>query len=409
MSIATSSTWRRRREALTLEVESPRRRSRAGQRHAEDSRRPGATEPVAHTVHLDKLGAIKLWDLTHPNLYTVHVRLLRGTQAVDRSLTHHRFPRSAIHRSWFRTQRQSHQAARAGPSSDLSLRRPGHAGPRPAQRCADSPPQAEDAISCAPRTIRSRAIFSMPATKSACWCWRKFPAGSTSATKPWKLISIDNVSRMIRRDWNHPSHHPVGRAHQRVERRSRFLHSHQCAGPQTGSYPADRRHPLFSGIGIPRRCFHHERLRLSAEAAQSPALSEHRIRRPHLSHQDHRPGGTAHRTHAMRHARIHDQLASNPAIRRRHRLVRLRLQHARRFRLRRSHLLSRRHRHVPRAQAAAGFYKSQCDPAEEVVLEPAFHWARGDASIGFSKAVVCSNCDQMKFYIADELVADSRS
>jgi beta-galactosidase len=54
---------------------------------------------------------------------------------------------------------------------------------------------------------------------------------------------------------------------------------------------------------------------------------------------------------------------------------------------------------------AAGFYKSQCDPAEEVVLEPAFHWARGDASIGFSNAVMCSNCDQIKLYIADELVA----
>ena len=55
---------------------------------------------------------------------------------------------------------------------------------------------------------------------------------------------------------------------------------------------------------------------------------------------------------------------------------------------------------------AAGFYKSQCDPAEEIVLEPAFHWARGDASIGFSKAVVCSNCDHLKFYIDDKLVAD---
>jgi beta-galactosidase len=55
---------------------------------------------------------------------------------------------------------------------------------------------------------------------------------------------------------------------------------------------------------------------------------------------------------------------------------------------------------------AAGFYKSQCDPAEEVVLEPAFHWARGDASVGFSKAVVCSNCEHLKFYIDDKLVAD---
>jgi beta-galactosidase len=47
---------------------------------------------------------------------------------------------------------------------------------------------------------------------------------------------------------------------------------------------------------------------------------------------------------------------------------------------------------------AAGFYKSQCDPAEEIVLEPAFHWARGDESVGFTKAVICSNCDHLKLY-----------
>ena len=42
-----------------------------------------AAEPVAHRVHLDNLGAIKLWDLASPNLYSVHVRLLHGTQVVD--------------------------------------------------------------------------------------------------------------------------------------------------------------------------------------------------------------------------------------------------------------------------------------------------------------------------------------
>lgn len=47
---------------------------------------------------------------------------------------------------------------------------------------------------------------------------------------------------------------------------------------------------------------------------------------------------------------------------------------------------------------AAGFYKSQIDPAEEVVLEPAFHWARGDEATKFTQAVVCSNCDHLKFY-----------
>jgi beta-galactosidase len=47
---------------------------------------------------------------------------------------------------------------------------------------------------------------------------------------------------------------------------------------------------------------------------------------------------------------------------------------------------------------AAGFYKSQCDPAEEVVLEPAFHWSRGDESVGFTKAVICSNCEHLKLF-----------
>jgi beta-galactosidase len=52
-------------------------------------------------------------------------------------------------------------------------------------------------------------------------------------------------------------------------------------------------------------------------------------------------------------------------------------------------------------KAAAGFYKSQCDPAEEVVLEPAFHWANGDESVGFKKAVICTNCDHLKCYLRE--------
>jgi beta-galactosidase len=55
---------------------------------------------------------------------------------------------------------------------------------------------------------------------------------------------------------------------------------------------------------------------------------------------------------------------------------------------------------------AAGFYKSQCEPDEEVVLEPTFRWARGDESVGFSHAVVCSNCEHLKFYIDDQLIGE---
>jgi beta-galactosidase len=57
---------------------------------------------------------------------------------------------------------------------------------------------------------------------------------------------------------------------------------------------------------------------------------------------------------------------------------------------------------------AGGFYKSQCDPDEDIVLEPAFHWARNDESIGFTKALVSSNCDNLKFYLKGELIADAQ-
>jgi beta-galactosidase len=53
---------------------------------------------------------------------------------------------------------------------------------------------------------------------------------------------------------------------------------------------------------------------------------------------------------------------------------------------------------------AAGFYKSQCDPAEEVVVELAFHWAPSDEAGGLSKAMICSNCEHLKLYIGDKLV-----
>ena len=35
------------------------------------------------------------------------------------------------------------------------------------------------------------------------------------------------------------------------------------------------------------------------------------------------------------------------------------------------------------------------------MLEPAFHWANSDESVGFTKAVVCSNCEQLKFYMRE--------
>ena len=57
---------------------------------------------------------------------------------------------------------------------------------------------------------------------------------------------------------------------------------------------------------------------------------------------------------------------------------------------------------------AAGFYKSQCDPTEEIVLEPAFPLgARRRVGGGSRECGVCSNCEHLKFYVADKLVAEA--
>jgi beta-galactosidase len=54
---------------------------------------------------------------------------------------------------------------------------------------------------------------------------------------------------------------------------------------------------------------------------------------------------------------------------------------------------------------AAGFYKSQCDPSEEVVIEPAFFYAWGDRPGGNGPGVapICSNCDHLKIYYGGKL------
>jgi beta-galactosidase len=40
-------------------------------------------------------------------------------------------------------------------------------------------------------------------------------------------------------------------------------------------------------------------------------------------------------------------------------------------------------------------------------LEPAFHWSASDEYLWYKKVVVCSNCEHLKFFVGEELVADT--
>jgi beta-galactosidase len=51
---------------------------------------------------------------------------------------------------------------------------------------------------------------------------------------------------------------------------------------------------------------------------------------------------------------------------------------------------------------AAGFFRSQCSPHDEPVLEPGFHLAMNDQAGDFKKAILSSNCDQIRCFIGKE-------
>ena len=208
-------------------------------------------------------------------------------------------------------------------------------------------------------------------------------------------MAIDNVGRMIRRDWNHPSIILWGvRINESLDDHDFYTRTNALAhalddSRQTGGIRYFQESEFLEDVftmndfGFPLKPPNHPRY-LNTEFVGHTFPTK-------TIDEDERQ-----REHTLRHARIHNQLASNP-------------QYAGGI----GWCAFDYNTHANfgsgdricyhgvtdifrEPKPAAGFYKSQCDPSEEVVLEPAFHWARGDESVGFTKAVFCSNCDHLK-------------
>jgi len=364
-----------------------------------------AAEPVPHSVHLDNLGSIKLWDLAHPNLYTVQVRLLRGSQPVDDVSRTIGFREAQFTDHGFELNGKVIKLR--GLDRHQTFPFVGQAMPARAQR--RDAQILRNQLKC--NIVRTSHYPQSRHFLDACdeiglLVLEEIPGWQHIGDEPWKLISIDNVSRMIRRDWNHPSIILWGvRINESKDDHDFYVRTNAMAHKldptrQTGGIRYFQESEFLEDVftmndfGFPLKPPNHPRyLNTEFVGHTYPTKTIDQVER--LTE------------HTMRHARIHDQLASNP-------------QYAGGI----GWCAFDYNTHgdfgsgdricyhgvtdiFREPKPAAGFYKSQCDPAEEVVLEPAFHWARGDASIGFSKAVVCSNCDQVKLYIADRLVAQA--
>ena len=392
-------------EALTLEVELREGDTVVSKATKSVPKMEAAAEPVAHSVRLENLSGIKLWDLTHPNLYSVHVRLLRRTTLLDHDSRRIGFRHAEFTDHGFEL--NGKVVKLRGLDRHQTFPFVGQAMPG---RCQRSDARIlKKKLKC--NIVRTSHYPQSRHFLDACdemglLVLEEIPGWQHIGDESWKQISVDNVSRMIRRDWNHPSIVLWGvRINESLDDHDFYLKTNSLAHRldttrQTGGIRYFQSSEFLEDVftmndfGFPLKPPNHPRyLNTEFVGHTYPTKTIDQVER--LTE------------HTMRHARIHDQLASNP-------------QYAGGI----GWCAFDYNTHgdfgtgdricyhgvtdiFREPKPAAGFYKSQCDPEDEVVLEPAFHWARGDESIGFTKAVVCSNCDHLKFYIADKLVAEA--
>jgi beta-galactosidase len=366
----------------------------------------GATiEPVAHTVVLENLSGIKLWDLATPNLYSVYVRLVKGTQTVDQDSRRIGFREAQFTDHGFELNGKVIKLR--GLDRHQTFPFVGQAMPgRPQRRDAEI---LRVKLRC--NIVRTSHYPQSRHFLDACdelglLVLEEIPGWQHIGDEAWKLISIDNVKRMIERDWNHPSVILWGvRINESKDDHDFYIRTNALAHKldatrQTGGIRNFQESEFLEDVftmndfGFPLKPPNHPRY-LNTEFVGHTYPTKTIDNKERLME------------HTVRHARVHDQLASNP-------------QYAGGI----GWCAFDYNTHSDfgsgdricyhgvtdifrEPKPAAGFYKSQCDPSEEIVLEPAFHWARGDESIGFTKGMVCSNCEHLKFYVGDKLVAEA--
>jgi beta-galactosidase len=392
------------KEVLTVEVElleGDRTVAKTSQQVASSA---AASEPLPHTLRLERLSGIKLWDLQNRNLYSARVRLRRGAQLIDEDSRRFGFREAQFTDHGFELNGKVIKLR--GLDRHQTFPYVGQAMPGRVQR--RDAEILRNKLKC--NIVRTSHYPQSRHFLDACdefglLVLEEIPGWQHIGDEPWKQISIDNVRRMVRRDWNHPSIILWGvRINESKDDHDFYTRTNAVAHQldptrQTGGIRYFQESEFLEDVftmndfGFPLKPPNHPRyLNTEFVGHTYPTKTIDQVER--LTE------------HTIRHARVHDQLASNP-------------QYAGGI----GWCAFDYNTHgnfgsgdricyhgvtdiFREPKPAAGFYKSQCDPSEEIVLEPAFHWARGDASVGFSKAMVCSNCDHLKFYIDDKLIAD---
>jgi len=360
-------------------------------------------EPHRHTIRFEKLPPVRLWDIDH-HLYTVRVRLVRDGRVIDND------SRTFGFRSARFTERGFELNGRIVKLRGLNRHQNfpfvGPAMPRRVQRRDAEILRKE--LKC--NIVRTSHYPQSRHFLEACdelglLVLEEIPGWQHIGDAAWKDLAADNVRRMIRRDWNHPSIILWGVRinespddHELYTRTNRTAHELDPTR-QTGGIRAFRNSELLEDVftlndfGFPLQAPNHP-LYLNTEFIGHTYSTKTTDNADHLIE------------HALRHARVHDQLASDSRYAGGIAWCAFDYNTHANFGSGDRicyHGVADIFREPKRA---AGVYRSQCDPGEEVVLELALHWAAGDAAGLLSRIVACSNCEHLKLFLGGKFLVE---
>ena len=357
-------------------------------------------------IALTNLDAIELWNTDKPKLYDVRVTLSDGGKIVDHFDTRVGFREAKFTPEGFYLNGK-HLKLR-GLNRHQTFPFVGQAMPARVQKRDAWILKKELKINIVRTSHYPQSTHFLDACDElGLLVLEEIPGWQHIGDQAWQDLSVQNVEAMIKRDWNHPSIilwgiriNESGDNHDfytRTNISARALDDSRQTGGIRNKYDSEFLEDVFTmnDFNFPLRPPNHPLYIVTEHSGHIyPTKRADNVERV--------------REHARRHARYHDQLASDDKYAgglawcafdyNTHdyfgsgdRIC--------------YHGISDIFR-IPKP--AAGFYKSQCEPSEEIVLEPAFDWASGDEGDFFKEALICSNCETIKVFVSDNFVGEAK-
>ncbi len=334
-----------------------------------------AVEPY-HDVILQGLGDIELWNLARPKLYQVTARLDNGDTVTTRmGFREATFTDKGFYLNGEHVKLRGLNRHQTYPYMGAAM---------PARVQARDAFILRKELKC--NIVRTSHYPQSPAFLDACdelglLVLEEIPGWQHIGDAAWQDLAVDNVDRMIRRDWNHPSIVLWGvRINESADNHEFYTRTNALAhalddSRQTGGirniYGSELLEDVFTmnDFGFPLRPPNHP-LYLNTEFNGHMFSTKRFDKVEHVAE------------HVLRHARVHDQLAGDDRYA--GGIAWCAFDYTTHSNFGSGdricyHGVSDIFR-IPKP--AAGFYKSQCDPEEEVVIEPGFYYSWGDRGIG---------------------------